>query len=1141
MPPTHRTSPLHDDTAVRRRIGPWEEEGRPDLSDFEPNTNFFVRAAAGSGKTTALVARMVALVRKGAVAVDDMAAITFTRKAAGEMNARFFRELRAARAAVRDDSEEAHRLDEALANAQRTFIGTIHSFCARLLRERPLAAGLSPDFAAGLEDREKRDLRERAWRRYLESVREDTPERIDEITALGLEPNDLQASFRTLCAHPELTPYTNAPDTVPDLQSAVDDVRAKLEQWQALRPDPPPKGRDATMRAFDKAEQMLRYQRLDTPAQRAAFLSLFDDLVRDGSVPNRKCKVTYWGEAKAEAKTLRDETLPALVDETIRPVLRPWRALVHAEVVSFVQPAVQEFRALRREEGTLTFHDLLLYTRDLLRDHPDIRRHFAGQYRCLLVDEFQDTDPLQAELLFYLTSRDPTETDWRACRPRPGSLFIVGDDKQSIYRFRRADKEVFDEVGGLIEDAGGEAVDLTKNFRSRGRICDWCDRAFGDIFSGSAAADLQAHYVPFDPQRPPGRDDTTIRRLDVDKVSGNWGRDIAAANAEQIAHTIRAAVDGQLDDSFYGPEGEEDAVFSDGAGYGDFLILTRNKTRLSIYAETLAAFDIPYTVTGSEDLGDAPELKALVDLLTCALRPDDPVAVVAYLKGLLVGCSDDDLYRFREAGGAFDRAHEPVPESVLGALEESLGERLQSAFARLRQAREWLREARPAVALERIVDAFGLLAGAAHPPEAADASLRAGAVLRLLTVVDALSAKGLGWAEVTEELQRVLDGEETIDGLTLETGRGGAVRLMNVHQAKGLEAPVVFLADPYSRGNNHTITRHVRRETDELVAPLVQGDGYYQQITHPPLGWHDESESAFRALEERHETAEEHRLLYVAATRARNLLVVSTYPEKPNDGPWAPLYPYLEAANVSPLDSPDAQPDHARHAPSPDLEAAHADRSQRVEARAQPSYQTRSVTDGGTTTPAPTSEAEGYGAEMGAAVHRLLERCVRDRRRKEEVSRAEVRHALRAAGVDAPEDHLDRVRRQVRGVLSSALWKEVVDAPSAYAEYPMAEVAEGAPSTLVRGQVDLLYRRPEGWGLVDFKTDRVEAGEDIALPDDHPYRRQVRAYAALWRRRSGEPVTRAGLWFADAARFVPVLEGDGLDDFSSELLPSSQM
>lgn len=1108
----------YDDTQVRRRIGPWAEDGLPDLSDFDPDTNFFVRAAAGSGKTTALVARMVALVRGPGVPVDDMAAITFTRKAAGEMNARFFRELRRAREAVDDASRAADRLDEALANAQRTFIGTIHSFCARLLRERPLAAGLPPDFAAGLEDREKRELRDRAWQDYLDSVRAEAPEQIERVTTLGLEPDDLQAYFLTLCEHPELTPYTDAPAGVPDLEGAVATVRDRLERWQSLRPDPLPKGRDATMRAFDKAEQMVQYQRLDRPAQQAAFLELFDDLVRDDSVPNRKCKVTYWGEAKAEAKTLRDETLPALVQTVIRPVLRPWRAYVHAQVVSFVQPAVETFRALRRQEGQLTFHDLLLYTRDLLRDHPDIRRHFARQYGHVLVDEFQDTDPLQAEILFYLTSRDPSEPDWRACEPRPGSLFIVGDDKQSIYRFRRADKEVFDDVGGLLEAAGGEAVDLTKNFRSLGRICDWCDRAFGRIFSESDAAELQAPYVPFDPQREAGREGAAVRRLDVEKVSGNWGADIAEANAEQIAKAIRAAMAGRLDDAFYGATDGGEAVFSGEAAYDDFLVLTRNKTRLSIYAEALAAHGIPYTVTGSEDLGDALELKALVDLMTCALRPDDAVAVVAYLKGALVGCSDDDLYRFRQAGGRFDQAHEPVPDAVADALDRPLRGRIVPAFERLRQARAWLRESRPAVALERIVDEFGLLAGAAHPPDPSNASLRAGAVLRILTVVEALSAQGQGWAEVCEELQRVLDGDETVDGLTLEAGQGDAVRLMNVHQAKGLEAPVVFLADPYSRGSTPPITRHVRRSTDELVAPVVQGDGYYQRVTHAPRGWHDDSDEAFRALEEAHDLAEDHRLLYVAATRARNLLVVSTYPEKSQKGPWAPLYPDL--ADVPTLDIPSIEDPLDRRSPAPDLENTRAARSRRVTAAARPSYDVVSVTGDQEAT---VHQGNGYGAAVGTAVHQLVEACVRRRTASPAASAAQARSALRAAGADASEDQVGVVRRLVRSFLDSPLWEEVRTAPVAYAEHPLAEMRQEEGPQLLRGQVDLLYRRADGWGLVDLKTDRMDGGE-VDLPDDHPYCRQVRTYVQLWTRISGERVTRAGLWLADPAHFRPVDE-----------------
>ncbi|PSQ63154.1 MAG: ATP-dependent DNA helicase, partial [Bacteroidetes bacterium QH_10_64_19] len=232
----------YDDAAVRRRIGPWDEDGVPDLSAFEPDTNFFVRAAAGSGKTTALVARMVALVRSG-VPVDDLTAITFTRKAAGEMSTRFYEELRQAQARLPDDSPQQRRVSRALRDAQKAFIGPVHAFCARLLRERPIAADLPPGFVAGLGDREERELREQAWQRYLRFVRADQPERIEALTDLGVEPEDLEGYFERLCGHPELDPYVEAPDDIPDLDEAVATAQDRLEAWQARRPDELPDGR----------------------------------------------------------------------------------------------------------------------------------------------------------------------------------------------------------------------------------------------------------------------------------------------------------------------------------------------------------------------------------------------------------------------------------------------------------------------------------------------------------------------------------------------------------------------------------------------------------------------------------------------------------------------------------------------------------------------------------------------------------------------------------------------------------------------------------------------------------------------------------------------------------------------------------
>jgi len=1117
----------YDDAQARARIGPWQEEGVPDLDDFEPDTNFVVSAAAGSGKTTALVARMVALVRQG-VPVEDLTAITFTRKAAGEMSTRFFRELRAAREALPDGSDQRQNVVQALGRVQSTFIGTIHAFCSRLLRERPLAAGLPPDFTAGLDDRDERRLRERAWQGHLQQVHEERPEALETITEYGVDPQALTSFFERLCVHPELTPVTHPPDEPPALAAAVESARERLDEWDARRPATLPKGTDDVMEAFDTARRMLRYRDLDTPAERAEFLALFRDV---SDTERADVKITYWaGEEvnnKEWARSLRDDLLPSFIEHTVQPALRAWEAQVHAAIVEFTRPAVRRYRELRREEGLLTFHDLLSHTRDVLRDQPDTRRAVQERYPVLLVDEFQDTDPLQAEILSYLASRNPTERDWTACRPRDGSLFIVGDDKQSIYRFRRADKAVFDAFRDRIDRApNGDAVTLRKNFRSRAPICEWCNDAFSALFDDPEYRDLQAPYVPFDPQRPDGPEGTALRRNPLDKVSYNRGDDIAEQDARRIARFIRGARAGEADSAFY--EDVDGAVFRDGVDYSDFLILTRAKSRLGLYTETLSEYGIPYTVTGSEDLGESDELTAVVDLLRCALRPDDPVAAVAYLRGPLAGWSDEDLYRVRQAGGRFDRMHEPVPDDVLAALTDDRARRAEGAFDRLRAARRVMRAHRPGVGGERLVDETGLLAGAAHPHTPREASLRAGAVLRIVSYVQHLGAQGLGWSEVVEELDRIHSGDEAVDGMTLETGHGDAVRVMNVHQAKGLEAPVVVLADPYTSGSAPAPKMHLRREEDAVVAPVVQGEGHFERVTHAPLGWHADTDPAYQAEEERHQAAEERRLLYVAATRAERLLIVSTYPEKPDDGPWAPLYEHL--ADAPALSVPDLEPPATRDAPAPDLERGRADRQARLDRQSTPSYALSSVT--GETDPGidVATMGEGGSRAFGTVLHALLEQMVRHRPDPPTFDDAALRHGLERHGAEASPAQVRRLRAMLESFRASRIWAELRAADPVYAEHEIAHHRQeaGPPSeeTVLRGTIDLAYRRDDGWGLVDYKSDHVGTVSAEALAEalgpDHSYRRQLRAYVAAWTDLTGEPVARAELWFADAGAAVPV-------------------
>ena len=227
------------------------------------------------------------------------------------------------------------------------------------------------------------------------------------------------------------------------------------------------------------------------------------------------------------------------------------------------------------------------------------------------------------------------------------------------------------------------------------------------------------------------------------------------------------------------------------------MILTRNKSRLAVFAEELASRDVPYALSGGEDLGSSSELRALVDLLACAGRPDDPVARVAYLRGALVGLSDEELYRLKSAGFNYGRPEFELPEAAKQKLSDELARRTERALSHLKAARSLLEKGRPAAAIGKIVDRTGLFGRALDDP--VHGSLRAGRLSRLMALVRGLDQRNLHWTETLDELRRLADGDTEEDGLTLDVGTGGAVRLLNVHKAKGLEAPIVILADPYHK------------------------------------------------------------------------------------------------------------------------------------------------------------------------------------------------------------------------------------------------------------------------------------------------------------------------------------------------------
>ncbi len=460
------------DQAERKRI------------EHELDTNILVEASAGTGKTTSLVARMINLIRTGRCSVDGLAAVTFTRKAAAELRARF--QLGLENAAHQASGVEHQRLALAVAQLERAFLGTIHSFCARLLRERPVEAGVNAEFTE-LDDAEDEDLRRRSWLEYVARLVAANDPILDELDRVGMEVGQLGATFEEIAGYPDVDEWPAPEAAAPDPAPVAHALMAYIDRIEALLttlPDDP--GND---------KLMPQYRRLVRAARQADLTrlgELFDLLQPFLTKKPPDVIQKNWPGGKDQAKN-EQAAWDQFAQSHAIPFARSLCMVRYTVAINAVLPALETYNRIRRHAGVLNFQDLLLTAARLLRTSASIRKYFRKRFTHLLIDEFQDTDPIQAEVMLLLTADDPDESDWRRCRPVKGSLFVVGDPKQSIYRFRRADIVTYNEVKTIIERNGGRVVTLTANFRTAAPLVDWINDVSGQWFPAQATEVAPRH------------------------------------------------------------------------------------------------------------------------------------------------------------------------------------------------------------------------------------------------------------------------------------------------------------------------------------------------------------------------------------------------------------------------------------------------------------------------------------------------------------------------------------------------------------------------------------------------------------------------------------------------------------------------
>lgn len=1081
--------------------------------------NLLVEAGAGSGKTTALVDRMLRLIAGGTATTAEIAAVTFTRKAAGELRQRFQERLEEAVADHRlapdeetFDDTTAARLHAALRTIDRAFMGTIHAFCARLLRERPLAARLDPGFRE-LTAPEQEQLARRYWEVFLERLTAEDDPRLADLAAVGLRPSQLFRSFTELSEASDVTfpPGDASPPPAEAVRRVRDALDEALDAARAHLPDPP----DKKCALQKRVAQLLYLRAVHDWDRLPEFMEAVHALC---SSKRLSATLKRWPLGTSEVRAL-EERFNELIEVTderpsppARALLARWQAHCHRPVMALLDDAVAGFAEHRRSTGQLTFHDLLQRATELLRHSPDARRGLGLRWRRILVDEFQDTDPLQAELLFLLAADPaddpPSDGDgplpWIRLVPRPGALFVVGDPKQSIYRFRRADIALYGRVRTRFEDFG-TVVRLDANFRSTAPIeavvAGVFDPAQGGLFP-LHGNEHQAAYAPLltQPRRTPAPREGVFHYLIPDDV-GRSRRDLARWEAPALAEWIRQRVE----------RGERRPE--------DFLVLTHTKHHLSTYARAIEARHIPVMVSGS-GVGIEDELRELRIVLRSLVDPDNPLLTVAALEGLFFGLDPRQLLLHVEAGGRLDYRVTQSPEGPV-----------RDALAQLRRWWDAARDRPADEAIEAVVASVGLLPWAAS---GALGGLRAGALAFTLDLVrSAAVSDDASLAGALDALDLILESDDADVETPIQPGRGGAVRLMNLHKAKGLEAPVVILAHPTGRmqtGRSLVVERDADGTSVGWCATGERRGPYDWRILSAPEGW-----DGLVARETAFEKAEHDRLLYVAVTRAGEELVVGMkHPRRRDRGPWAALEEWLGQESEPITLAPAPEPDR----PVVDV-AVETLREREAEARRRrddasvPHFHFATVTGAahvGSAATEPGAPETGVldlfdppdvtteiletekglgGVGWGSAVHAALEQALlgREGRVIEEVARATLMEHARPVDERGDPVELPLLLAVVEQIRTSELWARALAAEVRLTEHPFAvEIEKGR---WLEGVIDLAFREPEGWVIVDYKTSSDDRAFEILLPH---YERQVALYATAWRRLTGEPVADARIW-----------------------------
>jgi len=809
--------------------------------------NLWIEAGAGTGKTKLLIDRVFSLLVDpiSPIPLTRIAAITFTEKAGAELKIKIRKKIEDA-LAENPDSYRTRLLKQASGDIDIASIGTLHAFAFALLTERPIEAGIDPN-ARVLDESAEMELMAEYYDNWFDDlVNSDLPSQSFFWYLKQKEYYQRRASrdwlwrlAQCICKNPDI--LLTAPIELSfDFHRSAND----LIQMESELADFAKKNiiEESDLGFKDLMDFHAQFAQLPSSNDRMEFvqetLNLPSLHLSWGKTSNWKSETC--NRFKAQRKSLKT---------ALENFLRICNSAQVWDLFELARAFARDFDREKRKRGALGFQDLLIRTCDLLRMNKEIRGYFQRRFDHILIDEFQDTDPLQVEIAFFLCEDSPRADRAEEIKLTPGKLMVVGDPKQSIYRFRRADIEVYEHTKKLF--LGQEKpFEISVNFRSVPAIIEMVNRVFDPLLRLDPEVPASPNYISLSAGREEVSQKTGVVFLVPDRniTAEDSPKDMEKA---AIAWWIKKAVDDKL------LIADKETKESRPLRYGDIAILNKRATQFDEYEDALRAYDVPYRVYAGKVYYTRSEVTAAISGMRAVEDPNDSLSLAQWLTSDLAGFSDEALLLHVLKRPDKKLSYLDLPETS----DDEISNMLRKMCA-LHIARNQLG------CLSTIRSLFDLAAAIPAAQTFARGDVAVANLHKILESAFAADRSRLTFGAFVNEWAEAMDEEREESDYIVSEESDDVVRLLTIHKAKGLDWPVVILPELNTK----------------FHAPLEQPCVLFQRIDKRiGIALADSIETeCYREIAQREKIfkeAENKRLLYVAMTRARDLLVLPLFDE----------------------------------------------------------------------------------------------------------------------------------------------------------------------------------------------------------------------------------------------------------------------